>query len=60
MSKIAMPQPAEPDRERALKYVVDAMQSIRYGSVEVGIHDGQVVQLETRHKPRFDSPMNYK
>jgi hypothetical protein len=56
MSKLAMPQPAEPDKGRALKYVADAIPSIRYGSVVVVIYNGQVVQVETRHKRRFDSP----
>jgi len=60
MSKIIMPQPAVTDRECTLKYLADAMQSIRYGSVEVVIHDEQVVQIETRQKRRFDSPMKYK
>jgi len=60
MTKIVMSQPVETDMERALKYLADAMQSIRYGSVEVVIHDGQVVQIETRQKRRFESPMKYK
>lgn len=55
MSKTAMPHPLPaPDNERALEYIADAMKSIRYGSVELVIHDGQVVQVETRHKRRFD------
>jgi hypothetical protein len=30
------------------------LQGIRYGSVEIVIHDGKVVQLERREKLRFD------
>ncbi|MEJ2554065.1 MAG: YezD family protein [Gammaproteobacteria bacterium] len=56
MSKTVLPQPlSAPDHERVLKYIANAMQSIRYGSVELVIHDGQVVQVETRQKRRFDS-----
>jgi hypothetical protein len=30
-----------------------AVSSLRYGSVEVLVHDGRVVQVETREKVRF-------
>lgn len=61
MSKTAMPQPHPgPDNEHVLNYVADAMRSIRYGSVELVIHDGHVVQVETRQKRRFDSQVNDK
>jgi hypothetical protein len=30
-----------------------AVASLRYGSVEVVVHDGRVVQVETREKVRF-------
>jgi hypothetical protein len=36
--------------ERAVR---QAVSSLRYGSVEVQVHDGRVVQLETRTKVRF-------
>jgi len=36
--------------ERAL---VQAVRKLRYGSVEVLVHDGRVVQVETREKVRF-------
>jgi len=31
-----------------------ALQEIRFGSVEILIHDGKVVQIERREKLRFD------
>ncbi|HSC66542.1 MAG TPA: YezD family protein [Cellvibrio sp.] len=31
---------------------------IRYGSVEIQIHNGQVVQLESREKKRWDKSVN--
>jgi hypothetical protein len=56
MSKTALPQPLPaPGNERVLKFIADAVKSIRYGSVEIVIHDGQVVQIESRQKRRFDS-----
>jgi hypothetical protein len=30
-----------------------AVRALRYGSVEVVVHDGRVVQIETREKVRF-------
>jgi len=38
------------DWERA---VAQAVRGLRYGSVEVLVHDGRVVQVETREKVRF-------
>ena len=32
-----------------------ALRSIRYGTIELVIHDGRVVQLERREKVRFDN-----
>ena len=45
------PLPLSPGLFRELR---SALQSIRYGSVELVIHDGRVVQLERREKVRCD------
>jgi hypothetical protein len=34
--------------------LLEALKSIRYGAIELVIHDGRVVQLERREKVRFD------
>jgi hypothetical protein len=39
------------DWERA---VVDAIRALRFGSIEIVVHEGRVVQIETREKVRFD------
>ena len=44
-----LPLPAALTRELAL-----ALRSIRYGTIELVIHDGRVVQLERREKVRFE------
>jgi hypothetical protein len=36
-----------------LRELHDALRAIRFGSVELVIHDGRVVQLERREKLRF-------
>jgi hypothetical protein len=34
--------------------VLDAIRSVRFGSVEIVIHDGRVVGIERREKVRID------
>ena len=40
-----------------LRELQKALRSIRYGAVELVIHDGRVVQLERREKVRFDAEL---
>jgi hypothetical protein len=37
-----------------LRELGEALRSIRYGTIELVIHDGRVVQLERREKVRFE------
>jgi hypothetical protein len=37
-----------------LRELVEALRTIRYGTIELVIHDGRVVQLERREKVRFE------
>jgi len=41
--------------ERIQQRVLDALKGLRFGSVEVVIHDGKVVQIERREKVRIDT-----
>jgi len=34
--------------------ILDSLQGIRYGSVQIVIHDGKIVQIERTEKRRFD------
>jgi hypothetical protein len=36
--------------------ILEAVGSLEYGSVEIVVHDSQVVQIERREKLRFDKP----
>jgi hypothetical protein len=38
-----------------LQELRQALQSIRYGAIQLVIHDGRVVQLERHEKVRFDA-----
>jgi hypothetical protein len=42
----------QPDIEAA---ILRALKGIRYGSVEIVVHDSKVVQIERKEKTRFDS-----
>ena len=37
------------------RYILDTIKEIKYGSVEVTIHNAQIVQIEKSEKRRFDS-----
>ena len=37
------------------RQIATVLQGIRFGSVEIVIHDGKVVQIERREKLRFDA-----
>jgi hypothetical protein len=48
------PEATLPIPPALLRELLDALRSIRYGAIELAIHDGRVVQLERREKVRFD------
>lgn len=35
--------------------IADILQEIRFGSIEIIIHEGKVVQIERKEKIRFDN-----
>lgn len=52
MGKHEMHKP-NPDFDLGLQ-ILQAVKGIRFGSVEITIHDGNVVQIERKEKLRFD------
>jgi hypothetical protein len=58
-----LPQPADPSGgigptslpQGLLHELILALRSIRYGAIELVIHDGRVVQLEKREKVRLQT-----
>lgn len=52
----------KPNNEQLTTEIADqialALQEIRFGSVEILIHDGKVVQIERREKIRFDKKID--
>ncbi|NOT13473.1 MAG: YezD family protein [Methylococcaceae bacterium] len=45
----------EQQLEHIAKQIAAALQGIRFGSVEITIHDSKVVQVERKEKLRFDN-----
>lgn len=40
------------------EHIINALQGIRFGSVEITIHESRVVQIERKEKMRFDKNKN--
>ncbi|ESS68703.1 hypothetical protein MGMO_144c00140 [Methyloglobulus morosus KoM1] len=53
MGKHEMHKP-NPDFDLGLQ-ILQAVKGIRFGSVEIIIHDGKVVQIERKEKLRFEN-----
>ena len=53
MSDPVKPVNEATDPSAAERQVLEAIRGIRYGTVEITIHDGQVVQIERSEKLRL-------
>lgn len=42
------------NEEEVVKEIISSIGNIRYGSVEIIIHDSKVVQIERKEKLRFE------
>jgi hypothetical protein len=40
--------------DRDLTHIATALAGIRYGSIEIVIHDSRIVQIERKEKVRFE------
>ncbi|HEY8353767.1 MAG TPA: YezD family protein [Methylophilaceae bacterium] len=43
-----------PVSSEVIREVAQAIEQLRYGSVEITVHDGRVTQIERREKIRFN------
>ncbi|MCX7101099.1 MAG: YezD family protein [Methylobacter sp.] len=46
---------SEPRLSEVATQIADILQEIRFGSIEITIHEGKVVQIERKEKLRFDN-----
>jgi hypothetical protein len=44
----------EQSHVKLAEQIVQTLRTLRYGSVEIVVHDGRVVQLERRERLRFE------
>ena len=42
--------------EKVVEKVVEALDQLRFGSIEITVHEGRVVQIERREKFRLENP----
>lgn len=43
-----------PDERQLIERIAQAIRSLKYGSIEVVVHDGRVVQIERRERVRLE------
>ena len=53
VDEVLAPRPASVD-DVLLSQILATVRGLRYGSVELVLHDGRVVQIERREKTRLD------
>jgi hypothetical protein len=52
--------PFEVDRPTWLEPLLDAVRQLRFGSVEITVHDGRIVQIERKEKLCFETSASPK
>ncbi|MFI3118850.1 MAG: YezD family protein [Methylococcaceae bacterium] len=52
--KLEKPQ-REPRTAEIANQIADILQEIKFGSIEITVHESKVVQIERKEKLRFDS-----
>ena len=48
------------DQPTWVEPLLDAVRQLRFGSVEITVHDGRIVQIERKEKLRFETPASSK
>lgn len=49
-----------PKPEDVLAYIRQALESLRFGALEITVHEGRIVQIERKEKHRFVSSRTRK
>lgn len=56
MNRSSSRPPAAPEEADLTDLVMALVKDLRFGAVEITVHEGRVVQVERREKYRFDKP----
>jgi hypothetical protein len=52
-------EPSDRDNQQEIEQaILLALKGIRFGSIEIIVHDSKVVQIERKEKTRFDSAVS--
>ncbi len=51
-----MQDATDPDLSQTWERIETALRGLRFGSVEITVHYGRIVQIERREKLRLDTP----
>jgi hypothetical protein len=46
--------------QKEINYIVEKLKKIEYGSLVITVHEGQVTQVDTTEKSRFDTKNRLK
>jgi hypothetical protein len=50
----SQPPAKNADSTHTLRRIIDALDDLEFGAVEITVHHGRIVQIERREKVRFD------
>ena len=50
-----MSQPVTQAKSTLAQEILRAIESVRFGSIEITVHEGRVTQIEKREKVRFNA-----
>ena len=51
---VSSDDPARPALSEIERHILNSLQQIRFGSLEIVVHDSRIVQIERSEKLRFD------
>ncbi|MGZ8219382.1 YezD family protein [Methylomagnum sp.] len=54
MTSEGRPPLANPDPASVTKKILEALRGLRFGSVEITVHEGRIVQIERKEKSRLN------
>lgn len=53
---MSQPQKEQQKTREIVQEIQRAIESLRFGSIEITVHEGRVTQIERREKIRFSQP----
>ncbi|MGH8563657.1 MAG: YezD family protein [Gammaproteobacteria bacterium] len=59
-TKLDHSEALERNRPTWIEPLLDAVGQLRFGSVEITVHDGRIVQIERKEKLRFETSASSK